>query len=134
MKSGKAYLSILTFAILMVCVLYSANQDVVRIYNPSNDVVYEAAFNTSDIAEFKKVYGIENFKKEGFVVTREEIENEFPTRAWVALSVCVPLAMIFFVVFIVKVFRDVFQPGKEDDVSSKEGRQPADFDETKFEN
>jgi len=58
------------FGILMVCVIYSANQDIVKIYNSNNVIVYEDSYNLSYISEFKKIYGIENFKEEGFVVTR----------------------------------------------------------------
>ncbi len=125
--------AMIEFGILMVCVVYSANQDIVKIYNSNNVIVYEDAYNISYIDEFKKIYGIENFKEEGFVVTRVGIDNKFPTRAWIALSICVPLVLILFVVFIVKVFADIFHLKKEDEAGSKKGRQNPYFEETKFE-
>ena len=125
--------AIIEFGILMGCVVYSANQDVVKIYNANNDVVYEDVYNMSYITEFKNIYGIENFKEEGFIVTRIKIDNKFPTRAWIALSICVPLVLILFVAFIVKVFADVFHLKKDDDEGSKKGKKNHDFEETKFE-
>lgn len=125
--------ALIEFGILMVCMVYSSNQDMVKIYNPNKDLVYEDAYNLSYITEFKKIYGIENFKEEGFVVTRLGIENKFPTRAWIALSVCVPLVLILFVVFIVKVFADVFHSKKENETENKKNGQASDFEETKFE-
>ena len=117
----------------MVCVIYSANQDIVKIYNSNNVIVYEDSYNLSYISEFKKIYGIENFKEEGFVVTRVGIDNKFPTRAWIALSICVPLVLILFVVFIVKTFEDIFHLKKEDEKGNKKGKQDPYFEETKFE-
>ena len=98
--------AIIEFGILMVCVLFSANQDIVRIYNADNDMVYENGYGINYITEFKTISGIKNFKEEGFVVTRVGIDNKFPTRAWIALSICVPMVLILFIVFIVKVFVD----------------------------
>jgi hypothetical protein len=125
--------ALLEFGILMVCMAYSSNQDMVKIYNPNNKLVYEDAYNIGYISEFKKIYGIENFKEEGFVVTRVGIENKFPTRAWIALSICVPLVLILFVVFIVKVFADVFHSKKENEVENETNKPASDFEETKFE-
>jgi len=125
--------AIIEFAILMVCIVYSANQDIVKIYNSDNVIVYEDAYNMSYITEFKKIYGIENFKDEGFVVTRVGIDNKFPTRAWIALSICVPLVLILFVAFIVKVFADVFHLTKEDGEGDKKSKLNSYFEETKFE-
>ena len=125
--------AMIEFTILVICVVYSANQDIVKIYNSNNDVVYEDVYNLSYITEFKKIYGIENFKKEGFVVTRVGIDNKFPTRTWIALSICVPLILILFVVFIVKVFEDVFHSKKENERERDKAKQNSDFEETKFE-
>jgi hypothetical protein len=125
--------AMLEFGILVVCVVYSGNQDVVKIYSPNNEVIYEDVYNMSYITEFKKLYGIENFKEEGFVVTRVGIDNKFPTRAWIALSICVPLVLILFVVFIVRVFADVFYSKKADEAVKKKEKQSSDFEETKFE-
>ena len=125
--------ALIEFGILMVCMAYSSNQDMVRIYNQNNDLVYEDAYNMSYISEFKKIYGIENFKEEGFVVTRVDIENKFPTRAWIALSICVPLVFVLFVVFIVKVFADVFHSGKENKGENEKDAPASDFEETRFE-
>ena len=124
--------AMIEFGILLVCVSYSANKDVVTIYNENKQVVYEDVYNLSYINEFKKLYGIENFKDAGFVVTRSGIDNKFPTRAWIALSICVPMVLILFIVFIVKVFADVFHSKKEDE-EKKKTKQNADFEETRFE-
>jgi len=126
--------AMLEFGILMVCVGYSGNQHILRIYNSANDLVYEDVYNESHINEFKNIYGIENFKEEGFVLTRVAIDNKFPTRAWIALSICVPLVLILFIVFIVKVFADVFHSKKDDDddVDTKE-KMNSDVEETRFE-
>lgn len=126
--------AIIDFAILIICVLYSADQDLVRITNRNNEVVYEADYNLDHIAEFKQIYGIEDFQKEGFVVSRVEIDNQFPTRAWIALSICVPMVIILFVVFLVKIFQEVFHSKKEDpDGTEAAGMPRSDFEETKFE-
>jgi hypothetical protein len=133
-------LIIFTFAmielgILMVCVGYSGNQHILKIYNSNNNLVYEDVYNENHLTEFKNIYGIENFKKEGFVLTRVAIDNKFPTRAWIALSICIPLVLILFLVFIVKVFADVFHSKKddEDEERKKKGKPVSDFEETRFE-
>jgi hypothetical protein len=127
--------AMLEFGILMVCVGYSGNQHILKIYNSTNDLVYEDVYNESHIAEFKNIYGIENFKEEGFVLTRVAIDNKFPTRAWIALSICVPLVLILFIVFIVKVFADVFHSKKDDDDDNENKKEKlnSDFEETRFE-
>lgn len=130
--------AVIEFGILMVCVFYSGNQDMVKIYNSENELVYENFYNAGHINEFKSIYGIENFQEEGFTVKRIGIENKFPTRAWIALSICIPLAVILFVVFIEKVFTDMF-PGRSRGKSSpgdndkEAGKEDTEFEETKFE-
>ncbi len=125
--------ALIEFAILIICIASSANQDAVKIYNENHDVIYEGAFNVDSITEFQRLHGIKNFKDEGFMVTRTRIENKFPTRAWIALSICIPLTLILFIVFIVKVFTDVFHKKKTDIAASQNGTQSSDFEETKFE-
>ncbi|MGD8252303.1 MAG: hypothetical protein PVF20_08315 [Desulfobacterales bacterium] len=125
--------AMIEFGILMVCVIYSANHDIVRITNSKNEVVYEDVYNASNILEFKKIYGVDNFKEEGFVVTRVDVDNQFPTRAWIALSICVPLVIILFVAFIINVFEDVFHQKKANKGKGEEGDQTPDFEETAFE-
>jgi len=135
------FLIIFTFAmielgILMICVGYSGNQHLLRIYNSNNSLVYEDIFNENHINEFKNISGIKNFKEEGFVLTRVAVDNKFPTRTWIALSICVPLVVILFIVFIVKVFTDVFHSKKENDDEKDENKkemQNSDFEETRFE-
>jgi len=124
--------AMIEFGILIVCVAYSANQDIVKIYSPENEVVYENVYNMSYITEFKKIYGIENLKEEGFVVTRVGKENKFPVRAWVALSICVPMVLILFLVFIVKVFEDVFHSKEKEKEEDKKGNQESDFEQAGF--
>jgi len=125
--------AMIEFGILLVCVLSSANQDVIKIYNSTNEIVYEDDYNSNSITEFKNLYGITNFKEEGFVVIRQGIDNKFPTRAWIALSICVPLVLILFVAFIVKVFADIFHSKKESGEIHNKSGQNSDFEETKFE-
>ena len=130
--------ALLEFGILLVCMAYSGNQHILKIYNANNDLVYEDVYNENHINEFKNIYGIENFKEEGFVLTRVAIDNQFPTRTWIALSICVPLVLIFFIVFIVKVFADVFHSKQEyeddkEDANNKKAGTAFDFEETKFE-
>ncbi len=125
--------AIIEFGILVACVTYSGNQDVVKIFNQNNKIVYENTYNLSHITDFKKIYGIENFKDEGFTVTRIKINTKFPTRAWIALSICVPLVLILFIAFIVRIFEDMFHSKKKDKQENKNSEQTSDFEETKFE-
>ncbi len=125
--------AMIEFGILMVCVVYSANHDIVRITNSKNEVVYEDVYNASNILEFKKIYGVENFKEEGFIVTRIDVDNQFPTRAWIALSICVPLVLILFVAFIINVFEDVFHQKTTRKENGEENKKNPDFEETTFE-
>lgn len=126
-------LAIIEFAIFIICVAYSSNQDIIKIYNADNEIVYEDIYNVGDISEFKKIYGIRSFNKEGYTVKRLGIDNAFPTRAWIATSVCVPLIFIMFVVFIVKVFEDVFHLKKDKEKQEQEDSKESDFEETRFE-
>ncbi|MFH2057741.1 MAG: hypothetical protein ABIJ59_02435 [Pseudomonadota bacterium] len=125
--------AIIEFGILMVCLLLSGNQDVVRVYNPANTLVYEDKYDTTALSKFETVSGITNFKDEGYIVTRTVIKGKFPTRSWIALSVCVPIVLILFVVFIVRVFEDVFLPKKEKQSDMEKSQPTSDFDETRFE-
>lgn len=125
--------AVIEVGILMVCAGYSGNHHILQIYNPDNKLIYEDIYDERHIAEFKNIYGIENFKEEGFVLSRVAIDNQFPTRAWIALSICIPLVLILFVVFIEKVFTDVFNPETEAKEKSKKAGQYPDFEETKFE-
>ncbi len=127
---------IIEFGILVVCVAFSSNQDIVKIYNSENEIVYENEYNITHIKEFKKAYGIKNFKDDGFVLTRLQKENKFPTRAWISLSICIPLVVILFTAFIIKVFEDMFQSPKKTEEKEHAGdneRPASDFEETKFE-
>ncbi|HCY84547.1 MAG TPA: hypothetical protein DHV36_05365 [Desulfobacteraceae bacterium] len=124
--------AVLEFGILLVCLAFSANQDIVRVYSPDNTLIYENTYNLTHLKEFKAVYGIDNFKDNGFVLKRIKKENKFPTRAWIALSVCIPLILILFVAFIIKVFEDMFQARKKK-TSAKNPEKESDFEETRFE-
>jgi len=128
--------AVIEFGILVVCVAFSSNQDIVKIYNAENEVVYENEYNLIHIKEFKRAYGIKNFKDAGFVLTRLKKENKFPTRAWIALSICIPLVLILFTAFIIKVFEDMFQSSKKTEKKEEtndEETVASDFEETKFE-
>lgn len=128
-----AALGLIELGILITCYLTSTQQDIVKIINAKNEVVYEDAYNLNNISQFKKIAGIHNFKKEGFVVIHQNVEGRFPTRAWIALSVCVPLMLILFVVFVVKVLTDVFHWKITDEKETEKKDQGTGFEETKFE-
>jgi hypothetical protein len=124
---------VLELGILMVCVGYSGNHHILKIYNPDNELIYQDVYDESHINEFKRVAGIEDFQKQGYVLTRTAVENPFPTRAWISLSIAVPLVLMLFVVFIIRVFSDVFLPQKEVRAEKPKNKVYADFEETKFE-
>jgi len=69
--------------------------------------VHETFFQ--QVQQFKSVYGIEKLqrKEKGYEIIRKTIDNPFPTHTWIALSVCVPLVPIFFIVFLIPAFEDV---------------------------
>jgi len=133
------------FGILLVCLAFSPSRDIVKIYNADKQVIYENDYNLTHIKEFKRAYGIKKLKENGFVLTRLKKENQFPIRAWIALSICIPLIVILFTAFIIKVFEDMFPSskrtqglkkqegkGKEKDEEQEDTPSP-DFEESKFE-
>ncbi|MFO7910622.1 MAG: hypothetical protein R6V15_00505 [Desulfotignum sp.] len=119
--------------ILMICVVSAANQTLVKVYDQDRAIVYEDIYSAEALAEFKLIYGIKNFRDEGFVVTRVLVDNKFPTRTWIALSICIPLVLILFVVFVVRVYEDVFHLKKNRPESGTRDNPEFDFEETKFE-
>lgn len=121
------------FGILMICVVSAANQTLVKVYDQDSAIVYEDIYSAAALAEFKHIYGIKNFKDEGFVVTRVLVDNKFPTRTWIALSICIPLALILFVVFVIRVYEDVFHLKKNQPEPGTSDNPEFDFEETKFE-
>ena len=123
----------LEFGILVICMAFSGNQDIVKIYNPQNELIYENAYNLNHIKEFKTVTGITDFKDSGFVLTRLKKQNSFPTRAWIALSICIPLILILFTAFVIKVFEDMFNSKKDNSEKQKKSASQSDFEETRFE-
>jgi uncharacterized membrane protein len=66
-------------------------------------------------------------------VARTLVEKPFPTRTWIALSICVPLLLILFVAFVVRVFEDVFLFRKKAPDKSSSDDRKFDFEETRFE-
>ncbi|MCP4348998.1 MAG: hypothetical protein GY795_26255 [Desulfobacterales bacterium] len=125
--------AMIEFGILMICLVSSGNQNMIKVYNPEKTIVYEDFNNMSALTEFKNMSGIRNFKDEGFVVTHEVIDKKFPTRSWIALSVCVPMVLIMFIAFIVRVFEDVFRAKRRKMAKIEKSRQGPDFEETRFE-
>jgi len=125
---------VLEIGILMVCTGFSGNRHILKIHDAKGTLVYEDVYNESHINEFKTLSGIEDFQKQGYVLTRTVVENNFPSRAWIALSIGIPLVLILFVAFIIRVFSDIFL-AKPD--SPAKNRTPeatgVDFDETRFE-
>ncbi len=123
------------FGILVVCMATASNHTRVTVHDAGQTLVYEDIYNADALAEFRRVSGIENFKDEGFTVSRVLVEKPFPTRTWIALSICVPLLLIFFVAFVVRVFEDVFQAKKKlPDTRDTDGEpREFDFEETRLE-
>ena len=129
--------ALIEFGILMVCLSLAANQEWVTIYNPEKKIIYEGVYNQIRTTEFKRIYGIRNYKKEGYEVVRRTVDNRFPTRTWIALSVCVPLVLIFFIVFLIRIFEDVFGTKKSKEEEGIKDEKDSDknkiFEETRFE-
>ena len=128
-----AVFAMIEFGILVACLVTASSHTRVTVYDPDQKVVYEDVYNADALAEFRRVSGIENFRAEGFTVARVLVEKPFPTRTWIALSICVPLLLILFVAFLVRVFEDVFLAKKKPlDKNEAESRE-FDFEETRFE-
>ncbi len=128
-----AIFAMIEFGILSICLVTSGNQDMVRVYNPEQKMIYEDFYNMSALTEFKTVSGIKNFNDEGFVVSYLVIDKKFPTRTWIALSISVPMILILFIVFIVRVFEDVFRARRKTQTNAEKPKQGTDFEETRFE-
>lgn len=126
-------LAVIEIIILLSCIIVSRDKDIVRITNPDNEIVYERSYDAPNIGEFKRLYGIINFKKEGYTVQRYAAVREFPTRAWIALSICVPMVLVMFVVFIVKVFTDVFHINFKNQGRRRRRKSSSGFEDTRFE-
>ena len=129
--------ALIEIGILAVCMWLGANQEWVTIYNPEKEIIYEGVYNQIRTTEFKSIYGIENYREEGYEIIRKTIEKPFPTRTWIALSVCVPLVPIFFIVFLIRAFEDVFgtKKSKEEDGAMEEEHSDENkiFEESRFE-
>lgn len=128
-----AVFAMIEFGILVACLVTASNHTRVTVYDPDQTVVYEDVYNADALAEFRRVAGIENFKAEGFTVARVLVEKPFPTRTWIALSICVPLLLILFVAFVARVFEDVFLTKKKTPDRSGSDSREFDFEETRFE-
>lgn len=123
---------IIEIIIFLICLVQTTDRDMVKITNSDNEIIYEDRYNAIDISEFKRLYGIRSFKEEGYTIKMYEIDNKFPTRAWIALSVCVPMIFTMFTVFLTRVFKDIFQPKntrKRKKTQNKEGP----FEKTRLE-
>ncbi|HKL80919.1 MAG TPA: hypothetical protein VJ879_00250 [Desulfobacter sp.] len=128
--------ALIEIGILAVCMWLGANQEWVTIYNPEKEIIYEGVYNQIRTTEFKSVYGIENYREEGYEIIRKTIDKPFPTRTWIALSVCVPLVPIFFIVFLIRAFEDLFGTKKSKDEDAKEEKHSNEneiFEESRFE-
>ncbi len=119
--------------IVVVCLVYATDKDVVKIYNSKNEIIYDDRYNSVNIAEFKRIYGIKSFKGEGYTIKRFGIDNKFPTRAWIALSICIPMVLVMFFVFIVKVFNEIFQSKPSENEKNGKESKTSDFDSNRFE-
>jgi hypothetical protein len=125
--------AVIEFGILVACMVTAANQTRVTVYDANQTLEYEDIYNADALAEFRRVSGIDNFKDEGFTVARTLVEKPFPTRTWIALSICVPLLVILFVAFVVRVFEDVFLFRKKTPDKNDSDHREFDFEETRFE-
>jgi len=94
---------------------------------------FEDTYDYSDIAQFKGIIGIRSFKDTGYTVKRIGGKTPFPTRAWIALSVILPLMLVFFVVFMIKAFDDVFHSKTKNRRQEKKSSPDTTFEETRFE-
>ena len=125
---------VLEIGILMVCAGFSGNRHILRIHDANGTLVYEDVYNESHIIEFKNLAGIHDFQEQGYVLTRTVVENEFPTRAWIALSIGIPLVLILFVAFIVRVFSDIFLAKPDPPAKNRHSnRSGVNFGENRFE-
>lgn len=129
--------ALIEIGILAVCLWLGANQEWVTIYNPEKEIIYEGVYNQIRTTEFKSIYGIENYREEGYEIIRKTIDKPFPTRTWIALSICVPLVPIFFIVFLIRAFEDIFgtKKSKEEDGAKEEKHSDENkiFEESRFE-
>lgn len=128
-----AVFAMIEFGILVACLVTASSHTRVTVYDPDQKVVYEDVYNADALAEFRRVSGIENFRAEGFTVARVLVEKPFPTRTWIALSICVPLLLILFIAFVVRVFEDVFLAKKKPLDKNEAAFREFDFEETRFE-
>ncbi len=126
-------LIIIEFSIFILCLVYSGENDLVQIYNSKNELVFEDTYEYSDISQFKGVIGVRSFKNEGYTVKRIGGKTPFPTRAWIALSVILPLILIFFMVFMIKAFDDIFHSKTKTQRQEKKSSPDTTFEETRFE-
>ncbi|MGM0653995.1 MAG: hypothetical protein ACQETR_01520 [Thermodesulfobacteriota bacterium] len=62
----------------------------------------------SKCSNSKACTALKNYREKGYEIIRKTINNPFPTRTWIALSVCVPLVPIFFIVFLIPAFEGLF--------------------------
>lgn len=128
-----AALTIIELSIFILCLVYSGENDLVKIYNPKNELIFEDTYKFSDISQFKGINGIRSFKNEGYTVKRIGGKTPFPTRAWIALSVILPLILIFFVIFMIKAFDDIFHSKTKTQRQEKKSSPDTTFEETRFE-
>src|SRR6056297_2560223 len=90
----------------------------------------------SKCSNSKACTALKNYREKGYEIIRKTIDNPFPTRTWIALSVCVPLVPIFFIVFLIPAFEDVFGTKKSKDEDAKEEKHSNEneiFEESRFE-
>lgn len=126
-------LTIIELSIFILCLVSSGENDLVKIYNPKNELIFEDTYKYSDITQFKGINGIRSFKNEGYTVKRIGGKIPFPIRAWIALSVILPLILIFFVVFMIKAFDDIFHSKTKTQRQEKKSSPDTTFEETRFE-
>jgi len=126
-------LAVIEIVILLSCVIVSHDKDFVKITNKDNEIVYERSYDAPSIREFKRLYPIRSFKKEGYTVKRYSMVIEFPTRAWIALSICVPIVLVMCIVFIVKVFADVYHLNFKNQGRRRKKKSTSAFEDTRFE-
>ncbi len=125
---------VLEIGILMVCAGFSGNRHILKIHDAKGILVYEDVYDENHINEFKNLSGIEDFQEQGYVLTRAVIENDFPTRTWIALSIGIPLVLILFVAFIVRIFSDIFLAKPDPPAKSRNpDRTGINFGENRFE-
>jgi len=99
------FCSITLIEILIFAVAFSVSnhQPIIRIVDKNNQVLNASQARTFSIFKiylFEKKYGaLENYR-----IDIEKKEPVFPFRTWFFAAICIPIALVFVITFILKLF------------------------------